>query len=140
MLYVYSKNPHHFDEFGHTTLLRTIASQAGLALTNAWAEERLRLHNQYMIALVRASRELSAALKQEEMFEIAWRFVKEELGISIFYIALYDQATGTLSFPIYYDLNTLIQRESRPRDTREKWGVTGYVHQYWRRGILAKPD
>lgn len=137
VLYVYSKTSHHFDELGNTAFLRTIAAQAGLALTNAWAEEQLRLHNRYMEALVRASRELSAAHSLEEMFDIAWRFVQEKLGVSIFYIALFDENTNSLSFPLYYDQSVPYKREPRSLDIRKHWGVTGYVIKtgeevYWK--------
>jgi GAF domain-containing protein len=127
VLYVYSKESRHFDELGHNALLRTIAAQAGLALTNAWAEEQLRLHSLYMEALVSASRELSAAQSQQEMFEIAWRFVQEKLGISIFYIALYEPFTDRLIFPIYIDQGVRLEHPERKLGGRSTWGATGYV-------------
>lgn len=127
VLYVYSRSPNHFDELGHTTLLRTVAIQAGLAITNAAAEEKLAMHNRYMGALVAASRELSAARSQQEMFDIAWRFVQNELGLKIFFIALYDPITELLEFPLFMDQGVLLEEQSRKLDSRDKWGVTGYV-------------
>ena len=127
VLYVYSHHAHHFDELGHTALLRTIVAQAGLALTNACAEEEIELHSQNAEALVRVSRELSASSTLEDLYNRAWQFVRERMGIKVFFIAIYDSTQDELSFPFYYHEGKTGPVENRKLDQRANWGPTGLV-------------
>jgi GAF domain-containing protein len=127
VLYVYSKNPHQFDSYGSTAILRTMASQAGLAIVNTLANEQLALHNQYMEALVSVSRGLSATNKLEEQLSITWEFVRRQLGVSTFFIGLYDPQQDEVTFPLSYDEEQPFHIDTRRLGERTHWGASEYV-------------
>ncbi len=128
VLYVYSQKPGHFDAWGTVALLQTLAGQAGLAIVNAQAFEQIRAHAGYMDALVRAGQGFTKATKLEDQLTLAWEFVREQLRVSTFFIALYDHQTQSLRFPLAYEEGQAISIPERPLgDNQTKWGITGYV-------------
>mgnify|MGYP000051418592 CR=1 FL=1 len=128
VLYVYSHRPGRFDEWGTVAVLQTLAGQAGLAIANAQAFQQLQVHARYMEALVRAGEGLTRATRLEEQLALAWDFVREQLKVSTFFVALYNRETDILRFPLYYDEGKPVMRPDRHiGDDREQWGLAGYV-------------
>ncbi len=101
-----------------------------LALTIRFAAEqgRIRQKQQYMTALVEASRRLTQTTRQDEQLTIVWDFVREQLEVSTFFIALYDQESDTIHFPLAYEEGNSVQPPSRILgNDPSQWGLTGYV-------------
>ena len=76
-----------------------------LALTIRFAaEERwTRLERRYMAALVNANQRLTQIRQQDEQLLIAWDFVREQLDVSTFFIALRSPDDRRLTFPVAHD-------------------------------------
>lgn len=128
VLYTYSQRPGRFDEWGAVAVLQTLAGQAGLAIANAQAFQQIQAHAGYMEALVRVGQGLTRTTRVGDQLALAWDFVREQLQVSTFFVALYDETTGAITFPIYYDKGKPVSRPDRPLGTgRNQWGITGYV-------------
>jgi GAF domain-containing protein len=101
-----------------------------LAMTIRFAAEqkRLRRERDYMAALVKASRALTQTTNRDAQLNLVWDFVREQLEVSTFWIALYDLGSDTIHFPVYYDKDKPIHRAPRILgQDRATWGLAGYV-------------
>lgn len=128
VLYVYSHQPGRFDEGSTLAVLQGLAGQAGLAIANAGAFQEVQAHARYMEALVRAGQGFARATTEEELLTLTWHFVREQLNVSTFFVALYDQQTDKLRFPIHYDGGQPVPiSDLTLGDDPERWSVTGYV-------------
>lgn len=128
VLYVYSDEANDFEDWGTISVLQTLAGQAGLAITNARAFQRIQSHARYMEALVRAGQGLTRTVRLEEQLALAWDFVREQLGVDTFFVALYDERTDRVCFPLAYDKGRRIFIPDRHLgEDPAAWGVTGYV-------------
>jgi len=125
VLYVYSQRKGWFEGWGTVAVLQTLAGQAGLALVNAQAFQQIDAHARYMEALVRAGQGLTGAIQLEDQLALAWEFVREQLQVSTFFVALLDREARALHFPLAYDkgLGCTIPEKQEG----EGWGVSGYV-------------
>ncbi len=128
VLYVYSSKSGRFEDWGTVSVLQTLAGQAGLALANAQAFQQIRSHASYMESLVEVARGLTRSSNLEEQLELAWAFVRKQLQVSTFVVALYDRDMETLRFPLVRDE----ERELEISDVslagdQVQWGITGHV-------------
>lgn len=124
-LYVYSRRPGSFEEWGTVAVLQTLAGQAGLAFANAQAFQQVDTHARYMDALVHAGQGLTQATRLEDQLALAWDFCREQLQTSTFFVALYDRRDRVLRFPLAYDGGGPIAVTDKPEG--EEWGVSGHV-------------
>lgn len=137
VLYVYWYKTRQVEEWGTVAVLQTLAGQAGLAIANARAFHQIRAHAGYMEAMVQAGQGLTKATLLEEQLKLAWEFVRTQLQVTTFFVALYDEASDTLRFPLFYDKGeTLPVGEIHLGNDPEKWGLAGYVAKkkeelYW---------
>ncbi len=77
---------------------------------------------------MRAGEGLTRATNLEDQLALAWEFVREQLRVSTFFVALYDRQTETLRFPLAYDEGQRIEIPDRCLGAdRTAWGVAGYV-------------
>ncbi|MEJ2735585.1 MAG: GAF domain-containing protein [Anaerolineae bacterium] len=128
VLYVYSSKPGRFEDWGTVSVLQTLAGQAGLALANAQAFQRIRSHAGYMESLVEAARGLTRAASLVEQLELAWAFVRKQLQVSTFLVALYDREVETLRFPLVRDEGREIEvPDVSLTGDSVQWGITGHV-------------
>jgi GAF domain-containing protein/CheY-like chemotaxis protein len=128
VLYVYSRKPGWFDEWGTVAVVQTLAGQAGLAIANAQAFRQIHAHAGYMEALVRAGQEFTRTVQLEDQLALVWDFMEEQLKVATFFVALYDKEADVLRFPLAYDEGQWIQIPDRSLgDDRTEWGFTGYV-------------
>lgn len=128
VLYAYSRTPDHFDEWGHTTLIQTLASQAGLALDNARALQDLRTHADYMEALVQFGQNLARATRLEEQLDLVWGFLSRQLQVSTAYVGLCSPQQDIVSFPLFCENGS--RRDVSDRaigDDPNRWGFSGHV-------------
>ncbi|MCS6845910.1 MAG: GAF domain-containing protein [Caldilineales bacterium] len=127
-LWALRRRSDHLAPGGSVALLQTLAGQAGLAIVNARTFEQTQAQASYMEALVRASRQLTAAGNEEHQLEIAWRFVHQEMGVSTFLVALYDQSTGVLRFPLAYDEGQrVVIPATKVGEDATAWTITALV-------------
>ncbi len=128
VLYVYSQRPEWFDEGSTVSVLRTLAGQAGLAIANARAFRQTQMYARYMEALVEAGQRLTRALRKEEQLTIVWEFVRKQLNVDTFFVALYDIGADTIEFALAYDEGKRVDIPARYLgDNSTGWGITGYV-------------
>jgi len=128
VLYVYSRRSGRFEEWGTVAVLQTLAGQAGLAIANAQAFQQVHTHAGYMEALMRSGQGLSQATDLRVQLEPIWQFVREQLRISTFFVALYDRLTDTLSFPLFYDKEKEVSLLDKVLgDDPEQWGIAGWI-------------
>lgn len=128
VLYVYSRRSRRFEEWGTVAVLQTLAGQAGLAIANAQAFQQVHTHAGYMEALMRSGQGLSQATDLRVQLELIWQFVREQLRVSTFFVALYDKLTDTLSFPLFYDKDKGVSLPDKVLgDDPEQWGVAGWI-------------
>ena len=128
VLYVYSQQPGRFDEGSTMAVLQTLASQAGLAIANARAFQQTQAHAGYMEALVRAGQGFAKARGEQDLLALAWDFVRQQLRVSTFFVALYERQADMLRFPLHYDEGHPVPIPDRPLgDNPEQWGIAGYV-------------
>lgn len=128
VLWALSRRSDQLAPGGSAALLQTLAGQAGLAIANARIFEQTQAQASQMEALVRASRELTAATDEDHQLDIAWRFVHEEIGVSTFLVALFDQGTGLLRFPLAYDEGVRVAiTPTRVGDNPATWTITALV-------------
>jgi GAF domain-containing protein len=101
-----------------------------LALTIRFAAEQrqIRREHQYLSALVQISKELTYTTNIEDQLALVWKYIKEQLAVPTFFLALYDAATDTLRFHQSYDGGEPVPVSDRHlgHDTSD-WGLAGYV-------------
>lgn len=137
VLYVYSRQPGRFDEGSTMAMLQILAGQAGLAIANAQAFEQIQTYVGYMEALMRAGQGLTRTIELDEQLNLAWDFVREQLNVPTFFIAMYDKQKDALNFLLSYDKGQPVSIEDRMLgDDCRRWGVAGYVAKtgqelYW---------
>jgi PAS domain S-box-containing protein len=138
VLYVYSYRRGWFEEWGTVALLQTLAGQAGLALANAQAFRQLDDHARHMEALVHTGQGLTQATRPRDQLALAWDFVRRQLQVATFFVAIYDSESQTLHFPLVYDEGELLK--IHPRKKGEEWGISGYVIESGQEIIWATSD
>ena len=128
VLYVYSSQPGRFEDWGTVSVLQTLAGQAGLALANAQAFQQIRSHAVYMESLVEAATGLTRASSLDKQLDLAWTFVRKQLHVSTFVVALYDREVETLRFPLVRDEGRRLEvPDVSLVGDRVQWGITGHV-------------
>jgi PAS domain S-box-containing protein len=87
------------------------------------AEERIRRQNLELTALNRTGRAFSQLMQPAEIVDLLYTNVGKVLENRNLYIALYDETSGTISFPVYTIDGELRDLASRPMRN----GLTEYV-------------
>ncbi len=127
VLYVYSKQPNHFDD-GARSAVAAFARFAALAVGNLDMARQAEAYAAYTEALLALGRELVAAGEEEQLLALAWHFVRDTLQVNTFFVAFYDHITDTLWFPAAYDRNAAVSIPPRKlTDAGKSWGLAGHV-------------
>lgn len=127
-LFAYSRTSGQFDAGETVAVLRTFAGQAGLAIANAYAFQQVKSHNEHMDALIKVGQKLTQTTHQDEQLDIAWDYVHQQLGVTTFLVALYDERSDRLSFPLVYDNNVAQSLDAITLgNEKTEWGITGHV-------------
>jgi GAF domain-containing protein/ActR/RegA family two-component response regulator len=109
-------------------LAQTLESARLFGETTRRAEQMSTLH---AIGL-----DLSTGLELDRVLEILYEQCKQVFAAGTFYVALYDEATALIEFPLMTGATGPIQIE--PVDIRRQPGITGYVIQSGQ--MLYVPD
>lgn len=133
VLIVYSRRPDHFSS-DRPTSLQTLATWAGLALDNTHAYQKSSDLTRYLRALLDANIQLAQETDPLALGDIAWKFVRENLAVDTFLMAIHDEVTDQLTFPVMRDGG--MAQEATPFRLRDDNGLTahviaGGVERYW---------
>ncbi len=105
------------------SILQAIASQAGAAIDNARLFQQSQRQAEELAILNEMGRELTATLEPAAIAETLYRQTSRLMDTSTFFIALYDEETGMLSFPLTIDANKRFDTAPRPL----AGGFTDYI-------------
>mgnify|MGYP000422954921 CR=1 FL=1 len=104
-------------------LLTGLSEQAGIAVENARLFQERERRIAELTALNEIGRAISSTMRLDELLEIIRREAGRLVDTSNFMVALYDDTTDTVSFPVYHEYG---QRQEMPPRTAGK-GLTEYV-------------
>jgi GAF domain-containing protein/CheY-like chemotaxis protein len=105
------------------TILRTLADQVANALQNASLFDQTQARAEELNVLNEMSRALAASLDPDTIVQNIYLFTSRLIDTSTFLVALYDQDTNWLTFPMVIDENRQISIPARNLET----GMTEYV-------------
>ena len=80
--------------------LRTFADHAGLAIQNARLFEETRRRVEHLAALHQAGLAITSGLELKDVLNTLYHELGRILDIGAFYVALYDEETGLIDFPL----------------------------------------
>ncbi len=108
-------------------LVQTISDQVALALENARLFEETLRRAEQLATLNRIGMTLTSGLELERVLQTLYEQCQQVLATDTFYVALYDEATGLIEFPLLTGMDGPIQAE--PLDIHRTPGVTGHIIQ-----------
>lgn len=105
--------------------LKTIGSQAAIAIENARLYEETRRRADEMYTMYQISLELSANLQQEQVMQTLLKRCLQLFQADTFYVAVYDENANMIYYPIYYDAGET--KNIPQRSLRSSPGLTGEI-------------
>ena len=135
LLNVDSATPGYFHQ-EHADQLAAFASQAAIAIENTQLVEETSRRAEQLATLNRIGLTITSALDLDEVLSALHDRIRAIIPMSAFYVALYDDSTGMIEFPLFIERG---QRVDTPgRSIRENPGFTGHIIQT--RQPLYVPD
>jgi PAS domain S-box-containing protein len=122
VLTVQSDHLNAFDQ-DDVALLQSLASQAAVAIDNARLFDQARIHAQEMAILNEMGRALNTRLDVDTALYTLYRYASQLMDTTNFYVALYDAATETISFPLAVQAGEELKWASRHKGR----GLSEYV-------------
>ena len=104
-------------------ILQTMADQVANALQNANLFDQTQARAEELAVLNEMSRQLTATVDVNTITRNIYLFTSRLIDTSTFFIALYDEATDTIEFPLATEENQEIKIKSRKKGQ----GLTEYV-------------
>src|SRR6185503_685519 len=89
------------------------------------AEEKLRRQTEHMSALYDIGLSITSKLNLNEIFDQLFEKCRNLLPIDTFSVAMYDESTHLITYPLFYDSGEYLR--PLPRDIREDPGLSGHV-------------
>jgi GAF domain-containing protein/CheY-like chemotaxis protein len=114
--------PRKFNE-RHRDVLVSVSGQAAIALQNASLFEQSRRQNEELAVLNEMSRELSTQLDDARIVDNLYAYTSRLIGSPNVFIALYEEDTQVITFPIAVDDGQKVQVPTRILGD----GLTDYV-------------
>jgi signal transduction histidine kinase/CheY-like chemotaxis protein/HAMP domain-containing protein len=112
----------HEDEIA---LVQAISDQVALALENARLFADTQRRAEQLATLHRVGLDVTSALDLDGVLNALYEQIQRILETDSFHVALYDQTTGIIEFPLLTGIDGPIQIE--PLNIRNQPGVTGHV-------------
>ncbi|MCL7455259.1 MAG: GAF domain-containing protein, partial [Anaerolineae bacterium] len=112
---------------GEIALCQTLANQAAAALENARLFEETCLRADRLATLHRLGTKLNSALDLRTVLDTLYAEIKCIVDTGAFYVALFDETTGRIDFPLLADKDG--PQHIEPLDIARRPGITGYVIQ-----------
>jgi GAF domain-containing protein len=115
------------EQFSETELefLESLAQQAAIAVENARLFEETQERAEELSVLNEMARELSAEMNIFSIADTAYRYIKRLIDATNFRIALIEENTNQISFPVFIEKNERMRIPAR----NLKDGLTEYVIQ-----------
>jgi GAF domain-containing protein len=115
------------ERFSETELefLASLAQQASIAVENARLFAETQERAEELSVLNEMARELSAEMNITAIAETAYRYVNRLLDTTNFYIALLDEASNLINFPVFIEQNSKSSLSPRKPEN----GLTEHVIQ-----------
>lgn len=115
------------EQFSSTELefLSSLAQQAAIAVENARLFEETQERAEELSVLNEMARELSAEMNLNGIADTAYRYTNRLIHASDFYIALYDEDSDLISFPVFIEGQKSISVPARKFES----GLTEHVLQ-----------
>jgi signal transduction histidine kinase/CheY-like chemotaxis protein len=126
LLNVDSATPGFFNQ-EHADQLEAFASQAAIALQNTRLIEETSHRAEQLATLHRIGLTITSALDLRGVLDALYERIRRVMDAATFYVALYDESTGIVDFPLLVEGHERIEVE--PRSIREEPGLTGYILQ-----------
>jgi PAS domain S-box-containing protein len=120
----------------HVELLTTIAAQAAIALDNAQLFEEARIRAEELTVLNELGQVLNARLNVDQVLAQVYTGLSRLIDTPNFYIALYNPAAHTVSFPVNVTESVIDQQITIISADQ---GLTGYILRT-RTSLLLKDD
>ncbi|MGD9147814.1 MAG: GAF domain-containing protein, partial [Anaerolineae bacterium] len=117
-------------------MVQAISDQVGLALENARLFADAQRHAEQLSAINRIGLSINSDLDLSGVLDALYTEIQRMVDADSFYVALYDESSGVLEFPLLIGDGGPIELEPRPIE--EAPGVTGHVIQS--RQPLHLPD
>jgi diguanylate cyclase (GGDEF)-like protein/PAS domain S-box-containing protein len=130
-----SVKANHFTAL-HSNRLQAFTNQMAVALQNASLFKEVNRRAEQLAIINRIGTEITSGLDLDKLLHRLQMQVQEAIPMDIFYIAFYDDVTGEMNIPIYYNIGEL--RKGTQRNLKEKGGLTGYVIR--NRKTIIVPD
>jgi GAF domain-containing protein len=102
----------HFLE-SELEFLVSLAQQASIAVENARLFEETQERAEELSVLNEMARELSAEMNINSIAETAYRYINRLIDATNFYIALYDENTSLINFPVFVHQHSRISVSSK---------------------------
>jgi GAF domain-containing protein len=106
-------------------LCQLLANQAAATLENARLFEQTSQRAERLAMLHRVGLSTTSALDLDERLDALHSEIARVMDVGAFYVALYDEETGRIEFPLVTGVNGPIQIE--PLDIRHRPGITGHI-------------
>ncbi len=125
-LNVNSSTPGFFNQT-HAKHLRAFAGPASLAIQNARLFKETSRRVEQLSTLHQIGIALTSALELEDVLNTLYDETRRIVDVGAFYVALYDQETGRIDFPLLTGITG--PGYIAPLDIHERPGITGYIIQ-----------
>jgi len=109
----------------HAERLNTFAAQAGVAIENARLFAETARRAELMEISNRIGTAIASGLNLKQVIQAIYEQCKRAIPSDVFYLAIYDEVSQTVRFPLYYYQGQMY--ESEILDLRRNPGLTGYV-------------
>ncbi len=116
--------------------LRAFANQAAIAIENARLFSETQRQAEQLAVLNQVGQVITAGLDMQSVLRNLHEQVRQLAPVDVFYVALYDEETGQIDLPLFYERGTYTS--GKPRDIRLQPGLSGQVIQS--RQTLYLPD
>jgi diguanylate cyclase (GGDEF)-like protein len=108
----------------HAERLQTFADQAAVAIEKAQLYAEANSRAEVMSTINRIGLAITSGLDLELVLKTLHMQLQQTIAMDVFYIALYDNITKTITFPLWFEGNQYIQIP--PHDTNTP-SLTGYI-------------
>jgi signal transduction histidine kinase/HAMP domain-containing protein len=106
-------------------MVRAISDQVGQALENARLFAETSRRAEQMSTLHKIGLDLASGLELERVLQSLHEQCRQVLPIDTFYVALYDDNSGQVRFPLFAGVDGPVELE--PQDIRHEQSLAGYI-------------
>jgi PAS domain S-box-containing protein len=108
-------------------VMNLFAAEAAIAVENARLLDETRQRAEQLATLNHVGLQITSGLDIDHLLQVLYEQCQQVVSVDAFYVALYDETTGKLRFPLFYDQGE--RRSMPPRVIRDSPSLTGQVIQ-----------